>query len=394
MRAAYRTTHGEAEAGTARPQLAGLPAGVVDRLRLPVPRGRRTVGQRADGALAGGDRRRRAGDGRVPDRRRQRRARRERRGGPRAVGFAHHDPFDPDAARELRRAVTDLGLRGYKIIAPNLGGRIDDPVLRSRLAGGRGAAGAGAHPLRGQRRRRRHRGRTRTSTRCGCTTWPRPTRRWTSSSRTSAAATPASCSSWPGPAATCWSTPPGTTSGSGGCPTPSPSATCSPSSSTRVGPERVVFGSDLPTSRVVSSAATTRTRSRSCTSWAVHGRASRRLRRQRDAAAGGDPMTGADDLRASAAVRPQLLPDRQPKRGAAGDRPRRRADPFARGGAGVVRRRDHGPRGAGRPGPARAGRRRRPAGSGADVAAARGLAARPAPGRRPAVCSRRATSHP
>ena len=48
---------------------------------------------------------------------------------PRAVGFAHHDPFAPDAAQELHRAVTDLGLRGYKIIAPSLVGRIDDPVL-------------------------------------------------------------------------------------------------------------------------------------------------------------------------------------------------------------------------------------------------------------------------
>lgn len=47
----------------------------------------------------------------------------------RAVGFAHHDPFAPAAADELRRAVTELGLRGYKIIAPALMGRIDDPAL-------------------------------------------------------------------------------------------------------------------------------------------------------------------------------------------------------------------------------------------------------------------------
>lgn len=48
---------------------------------------------------------------------------------PRFLGFAHHDPFAPDAAGELRRAVTELGLRGYKILAPSLTGRIDDPAL-------------------------------------------------------------------------------------------------------------------------------------------------------------------------------------------------------------------------------------------------------------------------
>jgi predicted TIM-barrel fold metal-dependent hydrolase len=48
---------------------------------------------------------------------------------PRMLGFAHHDPFDRDAAGELRRAVTERGLRGYKVIAPSLTGAIDDPVL-------------------------------------------------------------------------------------------------------------------------------------------------------------------------------------------------------------------------------------------------------------------------
>lgn len=48
---------------------------------------------------------------------------------PRFFGFAHHDPFGPDAAGELRRAVTELGLRGYKILAPSLAGRIDDRAL-------------------------------------------------------------------------------------------------------------------------------------------------------------------------------------------------------------------------------------------------------------------------
>lgn len=50
-------------------------------------------------------------------------------GAGRAVGFAHHDPFGSGAAAELRRAVTELGLRGYKIIAPSMPGRIDDPAL-------------------------------------------------------------------------------------------------------------------------------------------------------------------------------------------------------------------------------------------------------------------------
>jgi predicted TIM-barrel fold metal-dependent hydrolase len=45
------------------------------------------------------------------------------------VGFAHHDPFHPDAARELERAVGTLGLRGYKLIAPLLHGRLDDERL-------------------------------------------------------------------------------------------------------------------------------------------------------------------------------------------------------------------------------------------------------------------------
>lgn len=47
----------------------------------------------------------------------------------RFVGFAHHDPFSAAAALELERAVRDLGLRGYKIIAPLLRERLDDPGL-------------------------------------------------------------------------------------------------------------------------------------------------------------------------------------------------------------------------------------------------------------------------
>lgn len=45
------------------------------------------------------------------------------------VGFAHHDPFHSGAAAELDRAVRDLGLRGYKLIAPLLAERIDDERL-------------------------------------------------------------------------------------------------------------------------------------------------------------------------------------------------------------------------------------------------------------------------
>lgn len=42
------------------------------------------------------------------------------------IGFAHHSPFSPGAADELDRAVTELGLRGYKMLAPTLEKRIDD----------------------------------------------------------------------------------------------------------------------------------------------------------------------------------------------------------------------------------------------------------------------------
>jgi predicted TIM-barrel fold metal-dependent hydrolase len=45
------------------------------------------------------------------------------------IGFAHHDPFAPDAAAELERAVTALGLRGYKVVAPLHAVRIDDEEL-------------------------------------------------------------------------------------------------------------------------------------------------------------------------------------------------------------------------------------------------------------------------
>jgi predicted TIM-barrel fold metal-dependent hydrolase len=45
------------------------------------------------------------------------------------MGFAHHDPFAPGAAEELERAVTSLGLSGYKMVAPAHTVRIDDERL-------------------------------------------------------------------------------------------------------------------------------------------------------------------------------------------------------------------------------------------------------------------------
>lgn len=45
------------------------------------------------------------------------------------VGYAHHNPFDADAAEKLNYAITEQGLKGYKIIAPDLPGPIDDASL-------------------------------------------------------------------------------------------------------------------------------------------------------------------------------------------------------------------------------------------------------------------------
>jgi predicted TIM-barrel fold metal-dependent hydrolase len=47
----------------------------------------------------------------------------------RFAGFAHHDPFSPEAPAELERAVMTLGLRGYKVIAPFHRDRLDDERL-------------------------------------------------------------------------------------------------------------------------------------------------------------------------------------------------------------------------------------------------------------------------
>ncbi len=42
------------------------------------------------------------------------------------IGFAHHYPFAETAADELRRAVNELGLKGYKLLAPMLDRAIED----------------------------------------------------------------------------------------------------------------------------------------------------------------------------------------------------------------------------------------------------------------------------
>lgn len=44
-------------------------------------------------------------------------------------GFAHH-PLRPGAAEELRRAVDELGLRGYKLLGPTTEYPFEDPQLR------------------------------------------------------------------------------------------------------------------------------------------------------------------------------------------------------------------------------------------------------------------------
>lgn len=48
---------------------------------------------------------------------------------PRFYGLAHHDPLAPKAGEELRRAVRDLGLSGFKMFATTLRRRIDDASL-------------------------------------------------------------------------------------------------------------------------------------------------------------------------------------------------------------------------------------------------------------------------
>jgi predicted TIM-barrel fold metal-dependent hydrolase len=47
----------------------------------------------------------------------------------RFTGFAHHDVFGKEAAEELERAVVDLGLRGFKVIASSQTRPIDEQTL-------------------------------------------------------------------------------------------------------------------------------------------------------------------------------------------------------------------------------------------------------------------------
>lgn len=44
----------------------------------------------------------------------------------RFIGFAHHSPFRDGAADKLERAVTELGLKGYKLLAPMIDHPIED----------------------------------------------------------------------------------------------------------------------------------------------------------------------------------------------------------------------------------------------------------------------------
>ncbi|WP_432664142.1 amidohydrolase family protein [Wukongibacter baidiensis] len=45
------------------------------------------------------------------------------------IGYAYHDPFSSDAPELLEKAIIEQGLKGFKILAPDLNGRIDDPKL-------------------------------------------------------------------------------------------------------------------------------------------------------------------------------------------------------------------------------------------------------------------------
>ena len=45
------------------------------------------------------------------------------------IGYAHHNPFSKNADKELKHAIENLNLKGYKILAPDVKGRLDDPCL-------------------------------------------------------------------------------------------------------------------------------------------------------------------------------------------------------------------------------------------------------------------------
>ena len=42
------------------------------------------------------------------------------------IGYAHHDPFLKHAPDILEKAIVEQGLKGYKILAPGLHGKLDD----------------------------------------------------------------------------------------------------------------------------------------------------------------------------------------------------------------------------------------------------------------------------
>lgn len=52
-----------------------------------------------------------------------------RLGGGRFVGYAHHNPFAPNAAEMFEDAIVNKGLRGMKILGPGIDGALDDPQL-------------------------------------------------------------------------------------------------------------------------------------------------------------------------------------------------------------------------------------------------------------------------
>lgn len=46
------------------------------------------------------------------------------------IGFAHHDPQKPAALDELKRAIDELGLKGYKMFGPLIDGNFEDTSWR------------------------------------------------------------------------------------------------------------------------------------------------------------------------------------------------------------------------------------------------------------------------
>ena len=47
----------------------------------------------------------------------------------RFIGYAHHNPFAPNAAEKLEYAISQQGLRGIKILGPALDRPLDDKSL-------------------------------------------------------------------------------------------------------------------------------------------------------------------------------------------------------------------------------------------------------------------------